>query len=246
MVRKLYGATSADYVANSAGAPSPGQVLPVYTAPAGVAITDLLSATGSTYVLGSAITQVTSSSVGTYPFYGPDGMNSTLYLRANTATTGVYNWYAVDPSNLATDVAALAVQVANIATGGVGTIDWVTQVVNKPVIPTTASQVGAIPTSDKGAASGVAGLDATLKVPIAQLPTGTTSTTVMVGNATPALLLAQLPAGSTITVTADATTGVYPVRPTSRTDVIVRWRGATAPAGGGTGSVASVDEWVRR
>ena len=39
-----------------------------------------------------------------------------------------------------------------------------------------------IPTSQKAAASGVASLDATTKVPIAQLPTGTASTNVAIGN----------------------------------------------------------------
>lgn len=38
--------------------------------------------------------------------------------------------------------------------------------------------------SEKGAASGYAGLDATAKVPLAQLPTGTTSSTVSVGDHT--------------------------------------------------------------
>lgn len=37
--------------------------------------------------------------------------------------------------------------------------------------------------------------------------------------------LANIPAGSTITVLKDATTG-WPARPTSRTDVIVAWKGA--------------------
>ena len=41
--------------------------------------------------------------------------------------------------------------------------------------------------SEKGAASGYASLDATTKVPLAQLPTGTTSTTVALGDAAAAL-----------------------------------------------------------
>jgi len=37
-------------------------------------------------------------------------------------------------------------------------------------------------TTNKGASGGYAGLDGTSKVPIANLPTGTTSTTVAIGN----------------------------------------------------------------
>lgn len=47
---------------------------------------------------------------------------------------------------------------------------------------TTAAQTGAIATTAAGAASGVASLDGSTKIPIAQLPTGTTVTTVAIGN----------------------------------------------------------------
>jgi hypothetical protein len=40
-----------------------------------------------------------------------------------------------------------------------------------------------------------------------------------------AVSLATLPAGTTITVIKDATNG-WPARPTSRTDIIVAWKGA--------------------
>jgi hypothetical protein len=52
-----------------------------------------------------------------------------------------------------------------------------------------------------GAASGVAPLDSSTMVPIAMMPPGTTITVIKSG-------------------------GAWPVRPTSRTDIIVRWRGA--------------------
>lgn len=42
---------------------------------------------------------------------------------------------------------------------------------NKPTIPSTAEDVGAIPATEKGANSGVATLDSTGKVPSSQLPT---------------------------------------------------------------------------
>lgn len=35
----------------------------------------------------------------------------------------------------------------------------------------------------------------------------------------------------------------YPVRPTSRTDIVGIWRGPSAPTIGGTGAVSLVDEW---
>lgn len=43
-------------------------------------------------------------------------------------------------------------------------------ILNKPTIPETAADVGAIPTTEKGAASGVASLDSSGKVPTSQLP----------------------------------------------------------------------------
>jgi hypothetical protein len=47
---------------------------------------------------------------------------------------------------------------------------------------TTAAQVGALATGTRGAASGVASLDGTTKIPIAEIPTGSSSTTVTIGN----------------------------------------------------------------
>lgn len=54
---------------------------------------------------------------------------------------------------------------------------------NKPVSTATQTALNAKEaTANKGAASGYAGLDGSTKVPIAQLPTGTTATTVTIGN----------------------------------------------------------------
>jgi len=51
--------------------------------------------------------------------------------------------------------------------------------------------------------------------------------------------IARLPAGSTVV---NAWTGsAYPNRPTSRSDIIVIWRGPQAPAIGGVGALAGVD-----
>ena len=48
--------------------------------------------------------------------------------------------------------------------------------------PSTAAQVGAIPATDKGQANGVATLDSSSKVPMGQIPTGQTGSTVALGN----------------------------------------------------------------
>jgi len=51
----------------------------------------------------------------------------------------------------------------------------------------TPANIGAVATSAVGAASGVAGLDSGTKVPIAQIPTGTSGSTVALGNHTHAI-----------------------------------------------------------
>jgi len=67
----------------------------------------------------------------------------------------------------------------------------------------------------------------------AQGPTGPTGATGAAGSST----LATLPAGVCIVVT--YTSGTGPTRPTSRTDLVVRWRGPNAPA-----NALSGDEYV--
>lgn len=74
------------------------------------------------------------------------------------------------------------------------------------------------------------------------LALGTTGSTAKAGNYTPSI--ADLPAGSTLTVRKSG--GTWPARPTTRTDIIVRWVGASpAPsivADTGTAGMYSVDE----
>lgn len=53
-----------------------------------------------------------------------------------------------------------------------------------------------------------------------------------------------VPAATTATVDYNTGSSSYPSRPTSRTDIVVRWRGPVAPTVGGTGAVDNVDEWV--
>jgi len=53
-----------------------------------------------------------------------------------------------------------------------------------------------------------------------------------------------VPSATTATVDYNTGSSAYPPRPTSRTDVVVRWRGPVAPTVGGAGAVDNVDEWV--
>lgn len=101
---------------------------------------------------------------------------------------------------------------------------------NKPVSTATQTALNAkVATSSVGSANGVASLDGSGKVPIAQLPA------VSVG-------YADLPAGSMVTVFKSG--AVWPVRPTSRNDIAVRWRGAApGPSIGGSYAVDGVDDW---
>ena len=56
-----------------------------------------------------------------------------------------------------------------------------------------------------------------------------------------AVTLAALPAGSNFT--RDYVSSAYPVRGSSRTDIICIWRGPTPPTIGGNYAVDNVDEW---
>lgn len=223
-----------------------------------------------------SLTSITTTAYGYWSYTTVDvpqirvsGDNGTTWVGPLTAkeaqtsaiTAGVDATNALAAANGATSTAAAAqsavsaldTRVSTLETTGgtgggtfTGSVDWNTQVTNRPTIPTTAAAIGALATTQRAAANGVASLDATVKVPFAQMPVGTGATQVAAGNHTHSVPVAWLPAGTTLTVTADAATGVYPARPTTRTDVVVRWRGSTPPATGGTGSVADVDEWVNR
>lgn len=195
---------------------------------------------GSTWV-GPLVSREATSASATA---GVDA--SSALTAANSAnTTAAAAQTAV--TSLGTRVSTLEQSGVGGAGGGfTGSVDWITQVTNKPTIPTSAGQVGAVAATEKGAAGGVASLGTDAKVPSAQLPVGTAATQVAAGNHTHSVPVSWIYPGATITVTADPVTGVYPARPTTRTDVVVRWRGSTPPATGGTGSVADVDEWVNR
>lgn len=76
---------------------------------------------------------------------------------------------------------------------------------NKPVSTATQTALdGKINTTARGAANGVASLDASTKVPLAQLPTGTTSSTVALGNHTHSAATTSAAGFTTLATTAEA------------------------------------------
>lgn len=172
---------------------------------------------------------------------------ATAGVDASTALSAANN--AVTTANSAATTAAQALALAQAGTGGggfTGTVDYATQVTGKPSIPSTAADLGAIATSSKGAANGVASLDASTKIPLGQIPIGTTSSTVAAGDHTHTWGYAQMPPGAMFTVDYNVATSSWPTRPTSRTDLIGIWRApagiAPAPAGAGY-AVMDVDEF---
>ena len=114
MARNLYGAGTSDYAASSTGAPVAGATLTVYNVQGGTLITDLLTVTDNLYTAGGAVTSVTTTATGQYPFYGPDGENGTLYLK--TTISGTDYWYAVNPSNEGDNRQATDGTVATLST----------------------------------------------------------------------------------------------------------------------------------
>lgn len=125
-------------------------------------------------------------------------------------------------------VAEVIHALPTLVTGGfTGTVDWITQVVNKPPIAQSAGDLGAVAVTSVGAANGVAPLAAG-KVPIGYLPTGSTSTTVALGSHTHVGGYDGMAAGEDIRITETAP-GVYPLPPTSRGDIIRVFRGSVRP-----------------
>lgn len=91
---------------------------------------------------------------------------------------------------------------------------------DKPVSAAAQTALNAkVNTSAIGAANGIASLDGTTKLPISQLPAGATISVLKSG-------------------------GSWPVRPTARTDIIVRWKGASpGPTIDSTYALDNVDDW---
>ena len=99
-------------------------------------------------------------------------------------------------------------QTGNVTLGksdiGLGNVDNTSDSA-KPISSATQTALNSkIDTSARGAVNGVASLDATTKVPIAQLPTGTTATTVSLGNHTHAAATTSAAGFTTLATKAEA------------------------------------------
>lgn len=106
---------------------------------------------------------------------------------------------------------------------------------NTPTIPSTAADVAAIPTSQKGAASGVATLDGDAKVPLAQLPaTAITNTSVINTESAMLALVAQV--GDVAIRTDISTSFILKDEPAS---TLSNWQQIMTPATGGGAPVGS-------
>jgi hypothetical protein len=207
---------------------------------------------------GNPITQVTSETDfnvrGTLPrFQGPNNHEGPLWLSSD-ATNGYRLepesgplWDRTDNIRGLSDVSDTApndnqIYVYDSGTGlwtpedgpVVTSIDWA-DITNKPDIPSTAADVGAIASADEGVANGVATLDSAAKVPFVQLPTGTGATQVATGNHAHSFPSSALPAGSVMF--AD---GTNTARPTSRTDIMVIWTAPAQPVN----ALNNVDIWL--
>lgn len=142
------------------------------------------------------------------------------------------------------DITSGTVPIAQVPTGTSGTTVSLGNHTHSYVqlaTLTTKGDLYAATASATVARVGVGANGTFLKADSAQ-STGVTWSAISFGDISSTASLAQLPAGSRITNT--KTAGAYPSRPTARTDIIVVWKGDTAPTFGGSGAVADLDEWL--
>jgi hypothetical protein len=149
-----------------------------------------------------------------------------LGTAAATASTA----YATAAQGAKADTAVQPGALAAVATTGA-----YASLSGLPTIPTTAAQVGAIASTEKGAASGVATLDAGSKIPLAQLPaTAITDTSVVVSQAAMLALTAQT--GDVAVRTDISTSFILTAEPSS---TLGNWQQLLSPAAGGGAAVGS-------
>jgi hypothetical protein len=205
---------------------------------------DLLSVTPGTLgylrftTTDAPVVRVSTDGFLTYKvLVGEEGIQAGVTAAVDAST-------ALANANTAVTIANQALAAVGTGAGGSGTftgsVDWATQVTNKPSIPTTAAAVGALPASDRGALNGVAPLANGL-VPIGNLPVGTATTQVAVGSHTHATTWTSAPAGTYLRVD-ETSAGVYPAPASTRTDVVRRWRGSIRPTA--AQGAQPGDEWV--
>lgn len=141
---------------------------------------------GSLKTSGSLATKATDSSV--------------VHLAGTETVTGDKNFTGAlqHNSNPVVDTTRKVITGTGITGGGDLSTDRTLTVSYGTTAGTAAAGndariTGAEQTANKGAVNGYAGLDGTTKVPIAQLPTGTSSTQVALGNHTHSQLLGMYP-----------------------------------------------------
>lgn len=242
--------------------PDPGVTLKVRNHATLAALPDVTTGTyGYWATTTTDIPQIQVSGDGGLTWVGP---LDAAEARTSAITAGVdassalaaANGAVATANNAASVAAAAAAAVAGGGGGGgfTGSVDWATQVANKPAIPATAADVAAIPTSARGAVGGVASLgDGTGgtqagKVPLGQLPVTTDNTGVAAGGHTHPRDVASMPAGYTQTLLWDAPNSVTPTRGSQRNDITTLWlvaAGSTPPPGGDPYMVDGRDLIVR-
>jgi hypothetical protein len=173
---------------------------------------------------------------------------------ADSVTAGVdATQAATDAAAARTAVNALGVRVSTLEAGGgtgggsstfSGTVDWATQVTGKPTL--TATALGALAASARGATEGVAPLAGGL-VPFGNLPVGTTSTQVAPGAHTHAVSFANLPSTSGVRMAIEideVSAGVYPTLTAeqSRAGVKRVFNGQIRPTA--AQGAQALDKWV--
>jgi hypothetical protein len=162
----------------------------------------------------------------------------TLGTVAATDTTA----YATAAQGVLADTAVQPAALATVATSG-----SYTHLSDKPTIPTTAAEVGAataaqgtkadtaIQPSEKGAANGVATLDAGAKIPLAQLPASATTETSEVTTEV-AMLALTAQAGDVAIRTDISTSFILQATPAS---TLSNWKALLSPTSGGGAAVGS-------
>lgn len=151
-------------------------------------------------VTGNVALSSTTATNGSY--YSASNSGGALWIGMNDSTGGfllgsggaaydaVFNSHGGHPIKFGiSDVVYASITTAGIFANNIGTAGAINTIAKTDSTHTTlaASFIPDlsgtyVPLAQKAAASGVATLDGSTKVPIAQLPTGTTSTTVAAGN----------------------------------------------------------------
>jgi hypothetical protein len=193
------------------------------------------------FTVGSAAVRVSTDGFATWrELYGEEAVRGALTAAVDATQA------ATDAGTALTKVNALDSRVATLETGGgttgggtsfSGTVDWVTQVTNKPTL--TAAAVGALPVTARGSAEGVAPLSGGL-VPFGNLPVGTAATQVAAGSHVHSTSWASMPAGATVRVF-ETSPGQYPTVPTTRADIGRIFYGSIRPTT--AQGLQANDEW---